>query len=210
MKATGANIIIYKGSVSSTQYDLILTDSISLPPHILMPATRISIPLNMAISHEKPIIDLSWATQCIVQRKQLDYTDERYSLNSRLKEPRTPGATDQTQKLYSLKVDQVRYEIMDLVRFGRKSQSAIGRITAISYQKSSKKYKVQIQVMETQNDRELMDGGDCTVVVVDGSELAGHVVMLSGKDFDDISDGWGRETNFSDLFVQMKPRTESS
>jgi len=166
--------------------------------------------MNLAISYGKPIIDLSWATQCIVQRQRLDYMDEKFYLNSRLKEASTPRATDQTLTLYSLKVNQVRYEVMDLVRFGKASQSAIGRIIAINYRKATKKYKVQIQVMETQNEYELMDGGNCTLVPIDDDELAGHVVMLSGRDFHDIREGWGKETNFSDLFVQMKPRTDLS
>lgn len=207
MKAAGANIVPYKGSVSAVHFDIILTDSICLPPHVLVASTRISIPLKIAMSNEKPIIDLSWATQCIVQRQRLDFTDDKYYLNSRLKQPSTPGGTDETLKLYSLKVDHVRYEIMDLVRFGRNCQSAIGRIIAIYHQKASKKNKVEIQVMESQNDRELMDGGDSTMVHVEASELTGHVVMLSGKDFNDIKDGWGEETNFADLYVQMKPRS---
>jgi hypothetical protein len=107
--------------------------------------------------------------------------------------------------LFSLKINQVRYEVMDLVRFGRIDRATIGRIIAIHHQHATKKNRIEIQIMEMHNNIELMDGGDNTIVTVDECELSGHVVMLSGKDFKDISNGWGKETNFSDLFVQMKP-----
>ena len=194
--------------------DMIVTDSLSLRPHVMSPSERVAKRLKMSYNlnpeganqAEIPIIDLSWVTQCIVQRQRLDYTENSsYYLNTRLNILNTHGLTDRPLKLFSLKVDQVRYEVMDLIRFGRNSHLSIGRIIAIHHHQKSKKNKIEVQVMEVHNNIELMDGGDSTQVVIDESELAGHVVMLSGKDFNDISRGWAEETNFSDLFVQMKP-----
>jgi len=49
-----------------------------------------------------------------------------------------------------------------------------------------------------------MDGGTSTSMTIDESELQGHVVLLSGKDFNDIRKGWAAETHYEDVFVQRK------
>jgi hypothetical protein len=54
--------------------------------------------------------------------------------------------------------------------------------------------------MEKHKDCELMDGGKGVYTVkIEENELEGHIVILGGKDFGDVS--WSKESN---IFLQKK------
>ena len=56
------------------EIDLVLADSLSLPPHVTAVAPKISKILNkisMTVKKETPIIDVSLVTQCIVRKTRV-------------------------------------------------------------------------------------------------------------------------------------------
>ena len=74
IELAGATVIRGSQIDINTQVDLIITDSILLPPHVTAAAPRISKVLNKvtAINPNTLTVDLSWATQCIVRREKID------------------------------------------------------------------------------------------------------------------------------------------
>ena len=104
-------------------------------------------------------------------------------------------------EIYSLKVDKARYEVGDSVTFGKKSSKlSHGRIVSIKHNTRSKKNAVVVKILELHKGFELMEGSSSALTVtIDSSELQGHIVILGGKDFSDIS--WNQGSN---IYVQKK------
>lgn len=221
LKATGATIVT-RGSLKEGKkciIDAVLTDRNSLPPH----TTAVPSPIAKCLNFVKrgnaknsdgvtkiPIIDLSWALQCIVERERLSWdVDERYILYSE---------ASSNDKMFEMKIRMkvgnendvpVRFEVGDIVEFGR--TKSIGRILNFDAPKRScGPCGIHIQLLNRNRNFELIDGGEsATRVKIDEHELRGHIVMLSSKDFKDIKqDGYipskERDTH---IFLQKKPPT---
>jgi len=97
------------------EIDLVLADSLSLPPHVTAVAPKISKILNkitMTVKKETPIIDLSWATQCIVRKTQVPIS-KTYKLEI---ETSLSSTKEKMLNIYSTKVQQfsglTRYEVV--------------------------------------------------------------------------------------------------
>lgn len=109
------------------------------------------------------------------------------------------------QLISSIKVKQynglTRYEVGDSIQFSKRGgEPSQGRIISITHNKATKKNNVEIKVMERHNGCELMDGGKgVSTVTVEESELEAHIVILGGKDFDDVA--WSEQSN---VFLQKK------
>lgn len=186
--------------------DTIIVDSVTMPPLVTAVPLRVGKVLSKVASYQPNaiIVDLSWATQCIIQRKLLQ-TDEdrRYRVNmSKNKSP----YREHVVNVYSIKVNQfnglTRYEVGDTVNFARKNGDELsqGRITAIKYNTKTRTNAVEVKVLERHNACELMDGGKgiCSVVI-DEKALQGHIVILAGKDFSEVA--WSKSSN---VFLQKK------
>lgn len=197
--------------------DAVLVDRNSLPPHTTAVPSTVSKCFNFIKNGNAktsdgiakiPIIDLSWALQCIVERERLSWnTDERYLLYS--------DTASSNDKMFEMKVkdkddNPVRFEVGDIVEFGRtKGTARIGRILNIDNPKRAcTSRNLDIQLLDRNGNFELIDGGEsATNVKIDEHELRRHIVMLSSKDFKDIrKDGYipisEKDTH---IFLQKKP-----
>lgn len=125
LELAGANVL--QGSdidMNKRKIDLVLTDSLLLPPHVTAIASKVSRVLNKVAmrSPDTPIVDLFWATQCIVKKNRLEIT-EKYRLHLNTSLASTSGRIIDIQ---SIKVQQfsglTRYEVGDSIRFGKKSR----------------------------------------------------------------------------------------
>lgn len=186
--------------------DIILVDSLCMPPHVTATPSRLTKILNKALSLHPNlvVVDLSWATQCIVQRKLLQTDDDkRYRVDmsqSKNNSPKKSAIID----IFSIKVKQfnglTRYEVGDSVNFGKRGAESYGRITSIKHNRKTRKNTVEVKVLELHNDYELMDGGKSVQsVTIDSIDLQGHIVVLGGRDYGDVA--W---TNSSNIFMQKK------
>lgn len=160
-----------------------------------------------------PIIDLSWALQCIVERERLAWDiNERYILYSK---------ASPNDKMFEMKVKMkvkdendvpVRFEVGDIVEFGR--TKSVGRILNIDAPKRScTRRDLDIQLLDRNGSFELIDGGEsATRVRINEHELRRHIVMLSAKDFKDIrKDGYiPRNEKDTHIFLQKKPPSARS
>ncbi len=181
--------------------DIILVDSLQMPPHVTAVPPRLGKVLNKAASHQPHaiVVDLSWATQCLVRRQLLETDDDkrfRVDLSSQNRS-KTPNK-HRIVEIFSIKVKQydslTRYEVGDSVKFGRAGNEACGRITSISYHTKTRKTTVTLKVLEVHKEIEVIDGGKgVNSVEIDQSELLGHIVVLSGKDFGDVA--WSKASN---------------
>ena len=188
-----------------TKLDIIMVDSMCMPPHATAIAPRVSKILNRASSCQPKavIVDLSWATQCIVQRRLLETDDDRrYRVDMSASDSRNKnGIVD----IYCIKVKQfngmTRYEVGDSVNFGKSdAKLSHGRIIAIKHNSKLRKNTVQVKILELHNKCELMDGGKgASSVTIDETELKGHTVLLGGKDYNDVA--WSKASN---VFRQKK------
>lgn len=186
----------------TTHIDLVIADSLSLPPHVTAIASKVSKILNKISSTnpDAPIVDLSWATQCIVNKKRIDI-GHRYILH---KNAHVTSDSDREVNIYAIKVKQsdsllTRYEVGDTVSFGRKkAKKSYGRIKSMCIDKLTKKKKVKVEVMELHGDFELIDGGQgMSIITLEESELQGHIIILSGKDY-----AQSRWSDSSRVFIQ--------
>ena len=183
--------------------DIVLADSLSLPPHVTAVAPKIAKVLNkISIANKNtPIIDLSWATQCIVRKDRVSIS-ERYVLEI---DNSLSSTSERVVDIYSTKVQQfaglTRYEVGDSIKFGKKKNSlSNGRITAIRFDKRSKKKTVEVKVLESHNECELMDGGkSISTVTIDVNEMQGHILILGGKDYSQVN--WSKHSR---VYVQKK------
>lgn len=206
MQAVGATVV-HGSNIDrkDIKVDIILVDSVNMPPHVTAQPPRVGKILNKVASYQPNaiVVDLSWATQCIVQRTLLQTDDDRrYRVD--LSKGNSPNK-GRIQDIYSIKVKQfnglTRYEVGDSIQFAKRGgEPSQGRIVSITHNRLTKKNSVEVKVMEKHNECELMDGGKGVYTVkIEESELEGHVVILSGKDFDDVA--WSKDSN---VFLQKK------
>jgi len=204
--------------------DMILVDSICLPPFRMAVPTRISRVLNYVTrlnqecddtgENNIPIIDLSWVTQCIIRRTRVSIDDNTKRYRVTVGSSSGSSSANPNKNLFAIKVKTstglVRYEVGDSIVFGKKNiniddtkRSFYGRITSIHHDYIKKKNTVEVKVLELHNKYELMDGGkNVSSINLDESELQGHIVLLGGKDFTDVYDGWARDSGI--VFLQKK------
>ena len=190
---------------------MVLVDSLLMPPHVTAVHSRLGKILNKIASNQPNalILDLSWATQCIIQRKLLGTDeDKRYRVDL---SQRTNFSSNKSPvvDISSIKVQQfdnlTRYEVGDSVNFGSSrhgsgNSTSHGRIISIKYNQKTRKTTVALKVLEIHNEIEVVDGGSgVNSVEIDKSELQGHTVILSGKDFGDVA--WSQASN---IFMQKK------
>lgn len=206
MQAAGATIV-HGNNIDrkDIKLDIILVDSVNMPPHITAQPPRVGKILNRVATYQANgvVVDLSWATQCIVQRTLLQTDDDRrYRVD--LSKGNSPNKGN-SQNIYSIKVKQfnglTRYEVGDSIQFAKRGREpSQGRIVSITHNRLTKKNSVEVKVMEKHKDCELMDGGKGVYTVkIEENELEGHIVILGGKDFGDVS--WSKESN---IFLQKK------
>ena len=150
------------------------------------------------VKYDIPIIDLSWATQCIVQKARLEISGRhKIDIDS------SPTSARMIQ-VHSIKVSQfgglTRYEVGDSVQFGKTNNLSYGRIVSIRLDKALRKKQVDVEVLELYNQSELIDGGkSVSTITLEESELQGHIVILGGKDFSQVN--WSKNPH---VFVQKK------
>lgn len=226
LRAAGATVVKSSTLKSGKKchLDALLVDRNSLPPHTTAVPSNISRCMNFVKSGNAktsdgiakiPIIDLSWALQCIVERERLAWdTDERYILYTDASSFNGNGDAMYEMKV---KIDEipVRFECGDIVEFGRtKSTERIGRIINIEGSKRTCATRsLEIQLLDRNGNFELVDGGeDATRVRINENELRRHITLLGAKDFKDIKkDGYlpssEKETH---IFLQKKPPSTSS
>lgn len=148
-----------------------------------------------------PIVDLSWATQCIVRKDRVELS-EKYYLH--LENPLS-SASERMMNIHSIKVQQfcglTRYEVGDSIKFGKKKvNQSNGRIVAIGFDKHLRKKIIEVEVLETHNQCELMDGGkNVSTITIEESELQGHILILGGKDYSQVH--WSANSR---VFVQRE------
>ncbi len=183
----------------SLQIDLVLTDSICLPPHVTAVTPKIAKVLNkVALTSNAQIVDMSWVTQCIVRKKRIEISDQ-YKIQSIYQ------SYERLVNISSIKVEQcgnlVRYEIGDSIKFGKaKSKLSYGRITALQLDVRQRKKWIEVKILELHNDCELMDGGkNMSTIKIEENELKGHTLILGGKDYEEVK--WSRNGT---VFMQKK------
>ena len=214
IRAAGATVVKSSSLQGNARHtlDAILVDRLTLPPH----AT--AIPKNMIrtlnnITHinshgeggrDTPVIDLSWAVQCVIQRKRLQFdNDERFQIQL--------TGNRKGEKLFTIKVksgsSMVRYEVGDLVEFGKgKELSRIGRITGMRQTADrTRKFLLDMQLLEHNGDFVLIDGGSAsTTVTIEETELLKHLVLLSSKDYRTVKNGYGSRLGIDQYIFQQK------
>jgi len=129
IQALGGSIVNISSSKEEKdiRFDLALVDALSLPPHVTAKPPRVAKLLNFVARKNAgvpncehiPVLDLCWATQCVVQRKKVDfYSNERYRLQSSNAGKEIDNGV---LKLFSIKVkrikNQTRYEVGDSIFF---------------------------------------------------------------------------------------------
>jgi len=89
----------------------------------------------------------------------------------------------------------------DSIKFGKKTGDlSNGRITAIRFDKRSRKKSVEVKVLELHNKNELMDGGkSMSTVVIEENQLQGQILILGGKDYSQVD--WSKNSR---VYVQKK------
>lgn len=186
----------------SLNIDLVLTDSLCLPPQVIAMAPRISKILNKISlksngTRNVQIVDLSWATQCIVRKRRIQITNEHII--------QTINSQERNVQITSFKVEQcgnrVRYEVGDCIKFGqKKSNLSYGRITDIHFDTRQRRKMIGIRILELHNGCVLMDGGkNVSTIKIEENELQGHILILGGKDYGEVH--W---SNNEFVFMQKK------
>ena len=206
IQAAGAKVVNANDiETKDTKLDIVLVDPLTMPPHVTAIPSKVGKILNKVSSYQPnaAVVDLSWVTQCIVQRTRVPIIDgERYKID--MSKSKSPNK-DAVVEVYSIKVKQfnglTRYEVGDSVNFGKRGADlSHGRITSIKHRRKTRTNTVELKVLELHNECELMDGGRGVYsVTIDESQLQGHIVILGGKDFGEVA--WSKATN---VFMQKK------
>lgn len=207
IKSIGASLVSHNDiGKKGVKLDKIIVDSVNMPPHVTAVPLRVGKVLSKAASYQPNavIVDLSWATQCIVQRTLLQ-TDEDRRYRVDMSKSKSPAHRRHIVDVYSIKVNQfnglTRYEVGDTVNFARNGDElSQGRIIAIKCNTKTRRNTVEVKVLERHNECELMEGGKGFFsVTVDEKALQGHIVLLAGKDFVDVA--WSKSSN---VYLQKK------
>lgn len=206
LEASGATIVKISSLSASTvtqKIDAVLIDSVLLPPL----ETAVPGKLNEAVEcygHDIPVIDLSWAVQCIVNMRTL-----RFYPRSKVDVAALQSSNTRQIFILKRKDDGVRFEVGDIVTVHQKGANSgpifarIASFVPSSGRSRSSSHGVKVEVLE-QHERCLVDGGGSSRLTCDISNIKGHVLLLKGKDFRQIESIYGRGKS---VFVQkMKAR----
>lgn len=135
LSALGASVITTKSPALKAKgqlenVDCCLLSSASLPPQ----ATSVPVHVSEMMRHiptDVPLLDLAWAHQSIIQRKQLPLVG-----NPRYEVSLCENATGGYHEVYSIKRKTARYEVGDLIQFSNNSKmTCYGRILSIRWAK---------------------------------------------------------------------------
>ncbi len=178
--------------------DIVLTDSLCLPPQVTAITPKIAKVLNkITLTNNVPILDLSWATQCIVRKKRIGTEKFQIQMDNRNQ--------NRFVNISSIKVAQfgslTRYEVGDSIKFGKKRSSvSYGRITGILFDTRLRRKMIEISILERHNSIELMDGGqNASKITIEENELRGHILILGGKEYTEVD--WSSNEH---VFMQKK------
>jgi hypothetical protein len=153
LTALGATVTLssspnLKGRGQLDDVDCCLLNSAMLPPQATSTPVHVS-ELLRHIPNDKPLLDLAWAHQSIIQRKRLPLRgDPRYEVtigNNKIGGP---------FKIYSFKTSskksfRLRYEVGDLIQFSYKSEATCyGRILSITWKRPKCDLEVQLLVSD--------------------------------------------------------------
>lgn len=200
IKALGGCVVSH-ADLKKSDVNIVLLDSVSLPPHETAAPERVSRTINLLRNRNSRsgsnvlFVDLSWVTQCIVQRTRVDLSGNGNRYRVSIDPPSSSGGGTE---LHSLRKDCgnavfVRYEVGDAVRFQRRKDapSTIGRIISVHHDGARRKNTLEVKLLEKHNDRELMEGGDDVPTVrISEDQLRHHVVVLSRSDYATLSNEW--------------------
>ena len=125
MKALGATVTYTTSFLSGKQKEIphiILVDSLSFPPHSTATHPRITKVMN-SVPSDVPVIDFTWVVQSIVQRRCLDFDDDkRYRVNVK-------SHVRGSLQIYLLKVKtkeiSIRYEVGDTVKVSKRGSKVV-------------------------------------------------------------------------------------
>jgi len=197
---TASSIARGKGTLS---VDCCLFDSATLPPQETSVPVAVSR-LMKFIDEHVPRLDLSWAHQCIIQRRRLPLRGEpRYSVS-------LEGSFHDSCQISSFKSKAGnRYGVGDLVQISRgQKSSSKGRILGITWKRNEKECQFEVQLLENSGDYELVDCPLSAKVSVNEKCLQGNIVMLDTRDFHRL--GYiPTNPKQSNIFLQTRPSNES-
>jgi len=141
--ALGAKVITtnsLRGKGQLHNVDCCLLASVMLPPQVIATPLHVSQMLKH-IPDDKPLLDLAWAHQCIIQRRRLPLTgDPRYIINL------NNGIIKGALNVYAIKNDIGRYEVGDLIQFSISKNICYGRIVGITWVEGKGRLEIQILV----------------------------------------------------------------
>lgn len=207
LSASGATVVdtsaVGKGDCV---VDAVLVDTVSLPPHVTAVPSRVARALGSIGSRdgETPFLDLSWAIQCVIQRKKLEFDGvARYQVSRDILKNSTAPL-----KVFAIKVkvgpNLVRYEVGDAVKFGKNRSTSIGTIVAIKGHQRGKR-TLEVRILERNGNFVLADGGDNgSHVNINEGDLRGHVVLLSSRDFEKVRGGYVPESDENTGVFKLK------
>merc|ERR1712226_1283921 len=177
------------------EIDMVLVDALCLPPHETAVPVKVAkifsyVSLLKTCENQIPIVDFSWAVQCIVQRKRLNMDREQYRLSA---ENSGRLVENNKLKIFSFKKKETRYEVGDTVFFQKKNLTpTAGRILSIFHDINTKEKTLEVQLMEFGEGYVLMDGGKNS-----------SLLTIDEKDFKEVSCGWVTKSEIS-CFMKRK------
>lgn len=192
MSEQWGNILTVLGAkiVAADEAEAVLVDALSLPPHVTAVPSRVGQMLRVATV---PILELSWAVQSIVQRKKLDFESD----------PRYRVTTSPSSQVYSMKVNNVRYEVGDTIRAAKKKgEDCFVRIVGMKREKD--KYMVQVSLLIANGNYELMETKGGPQLTIRDDQLGKHLVLLNGGDFRCAAGGYVPEEEHQSHIFKLR------
>ncbi len=148
--------------------DIILVDALSMTPYVTAIPSRVGKILNRASTYQAKtsyeVVDLSWATQCIINRTLLrPDSHERYQISTTDKN-KVIGK-DGVVDIYSIKVNAARIEVGDSVTFGKDPSILFhGRVMSIKHNTRTRKNMVEVKILVSLRILDLFLHFKCNVV----------------------------------------------
>ena len=170
--------------------EAILVDPVNLPPlKLAVPAYIMKI---LKTYHSNiPVIDIAWAVQCIVNQKRIKFGSSD-ATGGRFGNIDVISDNIRNRKIFCMKreSDGSRFEVGDVVKLDRKGKDVFAQIVSFQYMT-----KVTVRILE-KDGRTLIEGGSKSTpqssITIDLSEISMHVLVLKGKDFEQIENTYGR------------------
>ncbi len=122
-----------------------------MPPYVTAIPPRVGKTLNRASAYQEKtsfkVVDLSWATQCIIQRTLLrPDSHERYQIS--MADKNKAIGKDGVVDIYSIKVNSARIEVGDSVTFGKNPSILFhGRVMSIKHNTVTRKNLVEVKIL---------------------------------------------------------------